>query len=70
MLLVIAPQVDVRRAADDNAAVVFRAQAGVVLEWQDQTAAAGTPPLAPGWVRVRHRDGSQGFVRVSQVWGL
>ena len=70
MLLVSVPLVDVRQAAEDNAAVVFRAQAGVVLEWQGQTATAGTPPVAPGWVRVRHRDGSQGFVRVSEVWGL
>jgi SH3-like domain-containing protein len=72
MLLVNVPQADVRQVADDSAPVVFRAQAGVVLEWQDQSAAPATSgaPVAPGWVRVRHRDGSQGFVRVSQVWGL
>ncbi len=27
-------------------------------------------PAADGWVKVRHRDGAQGYVRVSQVWGL
>lgn len=74
MLLVTVPQAEVRQAADDSAAVVFRAQTGVVLEWQDPSvSAAGTMPAAsatPGWVRVRHRDGSQGFVRASQVWGL
>jgi len=74
MLLVTVPQAEVRQAADDSAAVVFRAQTGVVLEWQDPSVpAAGPMPAAsatPGWVRVRHRDGSQGFVRASQVWGL
>ena len=27
-------------------------------------------PATPGWIRVRHRDGASGFVRVSQVWGV
>jgi hypothetical protein len=27
-------------------------------------------PGASGWVRVRHADGSSGFVRIGQVWGL
>jgi flagellar basal body rod protein FlgF len=22
-----------------------------------------------GWLRVRHRDGQSGYVRVAQVWG-
>ena len=77
MLLVNVPQAEIRQAAEDTATVVFRAQAGVVLEWQDPAApaAVATPSAsstspAPGWVRVRHRDGSQGFVRTSQVWGL
>jgi len=25
---------------------------------------------APGWARVKHRDGIIGFIRVTQVWGL
>ena len=25
---------------------------------------------APGWAKVRHRDGVTGFVRATQVWGL
>ena len=25
---------------------------------------------ADGWVKVRHRDGASGFVRINQVWGL
>jgi len=22
-----------------------------------------------GWLRVRHRDGDEGFVKITQVWG-
>ncbi len=27
-------------------------------------------PAADGWVKVRHRDGQQGYIRVAHVWGL
>ncbi len=60
-LLVRTPLAQVREAADDNAPVVFEAQQYVVLELQE--VASG------GWLRVRHRDGQAGFVRVAQVWG-
>ena len=53
--------IDVRATADDGAAVVFRAQPGVLLD-------LATPPSG-GWVGVRHRDGQSGFVRVGSVWG-
>jgi SH3-like domain-containing protein len=52
---------EVHAAADDNSPVVFRAQAGVLL---DLVAAP-----ASGWVSVRHRDGQSGFVKVGDVWG-
>jgi SH3-like domain-containing protein len=51
----------IRVAADDNAAVVFTADKGVLLD-RVETAQAG-------WVRVRHRDGQTGFVKASEVWG-
>jgi hypothetical protein len=25
---------------------------------------------ATGWVRVRHRDGTTGFARIGQLWGV
>jgi SH3-like domain-containing protein len=53
----------VRSAAQDGAEVVFQAERGVVLELAE-------PAPAPGWVRVRHRDGSSGYVRAAEVWGL
>jgi len=53
----------VRSAAQDGAEVVFQAERGVVLELAE-------PAPAPGWVRVRHRDGGNGYVRAAEVWGL
>jgi len=59
-VLVKAPLAQVRESADDNAAVVFQAQQDVLLDLLE---------VAGGWLRVRHRDGQIGFVRVTQVWG-
>jgi SH3-like domain-containing protein len=55
------PLAQVRDAADDNAPVAFQAQQNVLLELLE--VASG------GWLRVRHRDGQSGYVRVAQVWG-
>ena len=55
----------VRGDASDAAKLVFEAEADVVLELVEPA-----QPAAPGWIKVRHRDGQQGFVKVSQVWGL
>lgn len=52
----------VRSAAQDAAAVVFQAERGVMLEVVDATS-------TPGWLRVRHRDGSSGWVKAAEVWG-
>jgi len=60
-LLVKTPLAQVREAADDRAPVVFEAQQNVLLELQE--VASG------GWLRVRHRDGQSGFVKIAQVWG-
>lgn len=61
MVIVTAPAAAVRARADDAAPVVFHAQQNVALELAE--VAAG------GWLRVRHADGTAGFVRASQVWG-
>ena len=61
-VMVKAPVAQVRQAADDNAPVAFQAQHNVLLEL--------TEVVAGGWLRVRHRDGVSGFVRVAQVWGV
>lgn len=62
MLQVRAEGAQIRANAADNAALVFEAEPDVLLEFVE--------PAAAGWVRVRHRDGAQGCVRASQVWGI
>ena len=61
-VMVRMPIAQVREAADDTAPVAFQAQQNVLLELLEVTGA--------GWLRVRHRDGQTGFVRVAQVWGV
>jgi SH3-like domain-containing protein len=69
MLLVRASSADVRANPEEAAAVVFRAEQNVLLELAE-TAASPSSTATPGWVKVRHRDGQTGFVRISQVFGL
>jgi len=61
-VVVTAPVADVREKADETAPLAFRAQEGVLLELLDLDQI--------GWVHVRHRDGSTGYVRLSEVWGV
>ncbi len=68
-LQVRVPVADVRANPDDAAPVVFRAEQNVLLELAESASSPATTST-PGWVRVRHRDGQIGFVRVPQVFGL
>jgi SH3-like domain-containing protein len=52
----------VRRTASDVGELLFQAERGVMLEVVGDDAAAG-------WLRVRHRDGTLGFVRADETWG-
>ncbi len=61
MLVVDAVQAQVRRSPADSAPVAFTVNRGVLLEL------AG--PIASGWIKVRHRDGDIGFLKVEEVWG-
>ncbi len=53
---------DIRQSPDTAAALVFQAQQNVVMELLEFS--------IPGWVKVKHRDGQSGFVRVDQIWGV
>lgn len=59
-VVVTAQEAIVRESWSSNAGVAFRAERQVGLEWLGNV---GT------WVKVRHRDGSTGFVPSSDVWG-
>jgi SH3-like domain-containing protein len=61
MAVVTVPVADVRAGPDPKAPLVFEAYKQVLLEVLE--------PAANGWVKVRHRDGQEGYVRVSHVWG-
>lgn len=69
VLQVRAPVADIRANPDDAAPVVFRAEQNVLLELAEP-ATSPTTTATPGWVKVRHRDGQTGFVRLPQVFGL
>lgn len=61
-LIVRVANAKVRTAADEAAALVFSADKYVLVEMAE--------PAASGWVKVKHRDGQIGYVKVSEVWGL
>jgi SH3-like domain-containing protein len=62
MAVVTVPVADVRAGPDSKAPLAFEAYKQVLLEVLE--------PPANGWVKVRHRDGQEGYVRVSHVWGV
>lgn len=68
-VVVRTPVADVLAGPDPASALVFRAEQGVLLELAEPAATAATT-AAPGWVRVKHRDGQAGFVRIAQIFGL
>ena len=61
MVVVTVPLADVRAAPDPQSPLVFEAYKQVLLEEIE--------PPANGWVKVRHRDGQEGYIRASHVWG-
>lgn len=61
-LQVSAARATVRQKPEESAPAVFEAARDVILELAE--------PPAAGWVKVRHRDGLTGYVRVTEVWGL
>lgn len=60
-VMVTVAQATVRQAPEQSAAVAFQVVQNVALEW---LAASGG-----GWTKVRHLDGSTGYVRATEIWG-
>jgi SH3-like domain-containing protein len=60
-VMIRVPLAQVHESADEQSRVVFQAQQNVLLDLLE--------PAPAGWLRVRHREGQSGFVRVAQVWG-
>lgn len=61
-LMVTAPRAEIRQSDKPDAPVVGELEKWVVVDFLE--------PAAPGWAKVRHRDGITGYVRSTQVWGL
>jgi SH3-like domain-containing protein len=68
-LVVRTTTAEVRSAPDESAPIVFRAERNVLLDLAEPATSPSTT-ASPGWVKVRHRDGAPGYVRISQVFGL
>ncbi len=61
-LVVRVANAKVRASADESSALVFSADKNVLLEMAE--------PVSGGWVKVKHRDGQLGYLKVSEVWGM
>lgn len=61
-VIVKAEQADALKKSEDGAPLAFAAEKNVSLEYLET--------LPGGWIKVRHRDGQEGFVRAAQVWGF
>jgi SH3-like domain-containing protein len=60
--VVSVPVADIRALPDAGSAIVFEAYKQVLLEVIESPAG--------GWVKVRHRDGQEGFARIAHLWGV
>jgi len=61
MVVVTAPSAEARQRPEEGAPLAFVAVQNVALEL------LGAAP--GGWLRVRHPDGANGFLRANLVWG-
>ncbi len=61
MVVVVAPSAEARQRPEDGAPLAFAAAQNVALEL------LGVAP--GGWLRVRHPDGANGYLRANLVWG-
>jgi SH3-like domain-containing protein len=68
-LVVRVPVAEILANPDPASTLVFRAEQSVVLELAEPATSTATTS-SPGWVKVRHRDGQMGYVRIAQVFGL
>lgn len=61
-VMVTVPRAVVRQRPADDAPAAFETAKDAVLEF------VGQP--GNGWIQVRHKDGTQGYLKISEVWGL
>jgi len=61
-VLVSVALADIHAAASAQSPLVFEAYKQVLLEVVEAP--------AEGWVKIRHRDGQQGYIRLAHLWGF
>jgi SH3-like domain-containing protein len=61
-LVVTAPRAELRQSDKPEAPVVAELDKWVAVDFIEAA--------APGWAKVKHRDGTTGYIRATQVWGL
>jgi len=60
-VMVKVARAEVRRAPDENAPVLLIVEQDGLLEVIE---------TADNWAQVKHHDGTTGYIRITQVWGL
>jgi SH3-like domain-containing protein len=60
-VMVTAANAKIHAAPQESSPIVFSADKNVLLEVME--------PAASGWLKVKHRDGQTGYVKVTEVWG-
>ena len=58
---VTAARASIRQQPNENAPVAFEAVRDVVLDYLESSTA--------GWIKVRHTDGTTGYIRAGDIWG-
>lgn len=61
MVVVTAASAKMYATAAETAAVIATIDKNVLLEL--------AAPAAAGWAKVRHQDGTSGFVKTNEIWG-
>lgn len=52
---------DVRKDANQSSTLLFKVDRNVVLELLQD--------MRTGWLKIKHRDGAIGYIRIEDVWG-
>ncbi len=60
-VMVKVPVASVRENPDAASVVTFQVPQSVALEWLSNTGS--------GWFKVRHLDGTTGYIKIAEVWG-
>ena len=61
-VVVAVSKAEVRTATDVKASLLFFAEKGVLFDLLEVG--------KTGWIKIKHRDGAIGYIRVEEVWGL